>query len=805
MIAVHRSRLAGVVRLALSALSLALLVSLPCVAQPVCAMQRGDDPRWAQASFDDARWPRVPPQGTWAGQGLRGYDGTVWYRCALTLDAGGVLAAERNDLAVLLGPPAYGGYEVYAGGRLIGRSRGWSSSLPFGFGEVFRVPSAEVKGQQVTLAFRVRRIGWASDAGASNGPLGGVLALGGHEALSTRLRDGWSTRLLGEAPLLVLAALFLFVFLHHLLLFGRRHAHTEHLWFGLVALAFSVNTFCSTYWVYELTASRGIATRLSDLTGHLGAAFAIQFLWPFFERPIGRVLRGYQLSHVLLALFVGLWPDARAIFATATLRWLWLVPLLVGAAVLVLREVGRGQVEARVVAAGGVLMIAIQAYELAREVLGLPWPRDFSVAAFGFAAVVIAMSAALSLRFRRVHEELDRLRAGLEKEVDERTRDLARVRDEALAASRAKSAFLANISHEIRTPMNGVIGMADLLASSSLTPEQRAHLKAIQVSGRALLTLLNDILDFSRLESENLSIASEPFRVADVLEECLETTRPLAGAKGLALGWHIEAGSVESMIGDGYRTRQVLLNLLTNAVKFTEEGGVEVAVSSRSLEDGRVEVRFTVSDTGPGVADGDRGRLFVPFQQLDESASRLHGGAGLGLAISRRLVERMGGVIGIASEARRGATFFFTIVGEPALEPPPASKDHAWPVPTGEKRSLRILVAEDEAINRIVTLGMLHHLGYRADAVNSGTEVLEAIERETYDIVLMDIQMPGMDGLEVTRRIRAARGEQPRIIALTAHALSGDRERCVEAGMNGYLSKPVGINDLEIALAGTEQ
>ena len=724
-----------------------------------------------------------------------------WFRCVVALDDQARLASGREELGLLLGPPNYGAYEAYAGGRFIGRSRGWSSELAFGYPEVFRVPRGVVgKDGTVSLALRVRRVNWVIDRDAKGAPVSSVPILGAYPDLANRLRADWSTRLLSEVPHLALAALFGFVCLHHLLLFGRRRKQVEHLWFALLALAFAVNTFATTYWIYEITPSRGIAERLSGVTGHLAAAFAIQFLWSFFSRPISRTLRTYQLSHIALAAFVGLWPDIRLVMASEPARWLWLLPLLVIAAVRVLRESRLGDAEARIIAAGGVIMVAVEASEVFRNVLDLPWPFDSSIAVFGFAAVIVAMSLAMSLRFRRIHDELDRLRFRLEDEVLERTHQLAEARDDALAANRAKGEFLANISHEIRTPMNGVIGMAELLGHTPLTAEQQGYLKAIQVSGRSLMALLNDVLDFSRLEAKELRIERRPFRVTSVVEECLEIMTPLGAGKGLALGSTIADGTVETLLGDRQRTRQVLLNLLSNAIKFTNAGRVDVTVSSRPLDDGSVVVRFDVSDTGPGIASEDLDRLFVAFQQVDGSASRKHGGAGLGLAISKRLTELMGGTMTVDSTPGRGSIFHLTVVGKPSDLPLPASEIAEQPRPA-HGLSLRILLAEDEAINRIVVLHMLRQLGYEADAANNGIEALQALERDTYDVILMDIQMPDMDGFEVTRRIRSARREQPHIIALTAHALAGDRERCLAAGMNDYLSKPVRLRDLQFALA----
>jgi len=769
-------------------------------ARELWAMQTGDDPRWSRPDFIDSAWPRVPLQSSWQQLGAHDHDGIVWFRGVVSLSDEARLAGQRNELALLLGPPVSGGYEAFAGGRWIGRSRGWSTSLAFGFPEVFRVPRESIRSDgTVSLALRVRRIGWAANLDPAGGPVSGVLVLGVYGALVDRTRAFWMDRLMSELPLLMLAVLFAFVSLHHLLMFGRRRKQVVHLWFGLLALAFAINTFASTYWIYELTVSRGIATRTSDMTGHLASALAIQFLWSFFSRPISRTLRAYQLSHLVLAGFIGLWPDLHPVMASGTVRWLWLLPLLVVAAVLVLREARRGDAEARIIAVGGVIMTVVQAGELARNVLGLPWPFDFSIAAFGFAAVIVAMSLALSYRFRRVHDELDRLRFRLEDEVLERTRDLAEARDEALSAYRAKGEFLANISHEIRTPMNGVIGMAELLACSPMNEEQRRQLEVIQTSGRSLLALLNDVLDYSRLDAKKLTVAHSPFSPRNVVEECVQIMAPLAEGKGLSLDIALGRDTIECLSGDPHRTRQVLLNLLSNAIKFTSRGEIRVELSSRPLEDGRSEVRFSVTDTGLGIASEDLPRLFVPFQQVDGSPTRPFSGAGLGLAISKRLTELMGGSIGVETTPGLGSTFHFTIVGEPATltSPPPTASAQLV-----SDHRLRILVAEDDEINKVVLFGMLRQLGYQADSVANGIEALESVARNSYDVVLMDVQMPGMDGLEATRGIRRTHGDRLHIIALTAHALADDRERCLTAGMNDYLTKPVSLAALQSALAG---
>jgi len=617
----------------------------------------------------------------------------------------------------------------------------------------------------------------------------------------------WNRLLLADVPVLVLSILFLASAAYHVLLYLRRRKEQEYLWFGLLSLSLAANTFASSYWIYQITDRYDLAVRASDLTGHLAALFAIQFLWTFFARPIPRLLRAYQLSHGALALFVGLWPDVHLIVASQSMRMLWLLPLLMAAAVLVLREMWRGDIEARLIALGGLVLIAVEAAEVTGRELTLPWISKVSLTPFGFAVLLVAVGGSLSSRFRRVHNELDRLRLSLEDQVRERTAALVAAREDALAASRAKSEFLANMSHEIRTPMNGVIGMTSLLLETPLTAVQKDYAETIRMSGEALLALINDILDFSKMESGKVAVERSPFSLAAVIEESLEMVRPLAARQGIALRRTVAAGTVEALVGDAARTRQVLVNLLGNAIKFTPQGEVRVALSSRPLADGRVEAHFAVSDTGIGIPVEELDRLFIAFQQLDGSLTRKHGGTGLGLAISKRLTELMGGTIWVESVAGRGSTFHFTITGEPAPAPanPPAASVHADRA-LADRHPLRVLLAEDHPVNQHVMLGLLGHLGYLADLASNGREVLAALQHRTYDLILMDVQMPEVDGLAATRRIRSElpAGSQPRIIAMTAHAMSGDRERCLEAGMDGYLSKPVQLDELAAVLDATD-
>lgn len=463
----------------------------------------------------------------------------------------------------------------------------------------------------------------------------------------------------------------------------------------------------------------------------------------------------------------------------------------------------------------------LEGSEVGLAITPMYWQTDWFKMAVLAAIVFVALSVHYytTLRIRKVNTDLTLANAEVEK-ANERLESAAkesqklaqesdRLARKAEAANIAKSQFLANMSHEIRTPLNGVVGMLSLMRMSNLGEKEREYCDIADGSAHALLGLLNDILDVSTIEAGELTIEKAPFDLRETIKDAFELNRLSAEEKGLAFSLKLPTLLCGRLIGDAGRIRQIVINYLSNAIKFTERGSILTRVSSREDEDGLVGIRIEVTDTGIGIKEEDQDSVFNAFSQVDSSNTREHGGAGLGLSICRELVSIMGGDIGMMSESGVGSSFWFELKlpkerndeGSPEKEESlDSAEDPA--VEAKERSSQRVLVVEDNDVNQRVAIAILNRLGCEAVPAVDGEECLEIYRPGGFDMIFMDCQMPGIDGYETTRRLRELEpaGERTPIIALTARAMQGDRELCLKAGMDDYIPKPVSPDEIERVL-----
>ncbi len=743
----------------------------------------GDDPSWASPVFDDSGWAsiRIP-----TGFGRRDLKSQMaWYRRRVDVsDRREVLTtAEIAELrlGITVGK-VDSAYQIFAGGYLLGGIGAMPPTPRMDYDRhgIYQIPAAAISPQgQILIALRV----WKSPQtrSAVGGPHGGPYLLGPMRALVER-------ELKSELLSMLLAGWFLLTGIVHLELFRRRPALTGYLWFALLCCSFATYSFLRTQWKYQLTDHFELLKELEHGVIYSALILFIQVMWPILGQKIGPVLRAVQGACGVAILLVAL-PGLRLNVVLLPFWQIAMMSVLVLFIVHVFRRLRQGHPEAKYVAAGAWVVLAGFVYETGIDRGFYLGPR---LAELSFVFFVVCLALSLAGQFARVYSELETLR---------------RNEREAAAASRAKTEFLANMSHEIRTPMTGILGAADLMLRQDLDRGARRYAEVINESAQALLGLIDDILDFSKMESGRLRLERIDFSVSTVVTGVCELLQPRAEAKGIRLRSTAGADVPALVSGDPLRLRQILINLMANGVKFTREGEVRLSVECLGPADPNpseddlaptkadrpgVWLRFKVFDTGIGIAGDVRESLFEPFSQADTSTARRFGGTGLGLSISRRLVELMDGHLQVDSEPGRGSTFWFDAHFGEAQGELGSDEQGAETSSIKADFAAKILLAEDTPVTRIVLTEQLAGLGYSVETASNGLEVLELLKTQRFDLVLMDCQMPELDGYETTRRIRAQEttGRRLPVIALTAHAMAGDREKCLAAGMDDYLRKP---------------
>ncbi len=767
--------------LLLAGLPVSAAVSVSDLTEPVTIagqwkFRLGDDPAWAAAGLDDSGWQTtgVPAHSP---AGYAGYAGMLWYRVTLQLDLSRPSVRENlGALAVMMGN-IMSAYELYAGGqKLGGMGRLPPSPEPhYDQHEVFAIPASAVGADgRLVLALRV----WRSPAFIrqwETGPYFGDFLLGNVGDLRSEL--------LRQAllPKVVLAALYLVLGLYHLLIARRNPVLKEFFWFGLFSVVLAGYTFETSQSKFFIDIPHLWHKKLEFLLLYLSPILFGNTLLAVTRTPGNLLTRGFTVVfglYFLTALFVPGYSVMSVLLRS--FQYLAAVWALVMAAIMAWRAY-RGSRSARVVV---VLLLLLVAAVMNDVLLQTALIGSGNVLYIVFALMLFFMALMMAERYTEILKNL-------EIAVENRTAELVTTNRELAAAVQTKGNFLANMSHEMRTPMNAILGLTGLGLKTELTEQQRDYFGKVEESAEDLRDIIDSILDFSKLEDGQLECVSEPFSPKTLADGIRRTWAESANDAGLDFEIRLDPDIPEALSGDAQRLKQVLGIFISNAVKFTEQGQVSVNIALLDEREQSARLQFAVSDTGVGIAEDQREKLFEAFSQADNSMTRKYGGTGLGLSIARRLVELMGGHIDVDSAPGKGSTFSFEL-DLPVADSAIVSKEDVIDLDLTPIRGAHVLLVDDSELNLQVAGELLRQAKLYVDTAKDGKAAVEKVNSAPYDCVLMDVQMPVMDGYAATEQIRSkAHFKNLPVIAMTANAMQQDRARGAEAGMNAYIPKPI--------------
>ena len=739
----------------------------------------GDDPGWADPGLEDGGWLPVTVPGPGIGDHPDA-QGMVWYRVHVRF--GPPIAADldaRAALGVAIGS-VESAYEIYAGGRLLG---GMGKLPPepvahFDQHGIYPIPLDAVDADgNLVLALRV----WRHERAASRSELG-------HFAGPFRVGSIGDLRaeavLAAIIPNVLLAGVYLMVGLYHLFVARRNPSMREFFWFGWMALILAAYSVETSQWKYTID--------LPFLV-HKKIEYVVLYLGPVVMTETFARIAAVRLNifwRVIQAVFVG-YAALVLLIPNIDIHYLTLTSFQYLAAIWTLGIVGlmgwhafKGNREARSISG---LMILFFFAVLTDVILDIKLLGANNLLHLMFALVVLLMAVLMANRYTATLAKLERT-------VEDHTADLREANLRLERASAAKSQFLANMSHELRTPMNAIIGLTHLGLKTELSDQQREYLTTVDHSAQGLLGIIESILDFSDLDGGEVTLDEQVFNIADVLERQAAIAGPAAQEKGLDLQFHGAANLPVALVGDPRRLGQVLAVFIGNAIKFTDRGSIRVEVGLASATDDTASLEFSVTDSGPGMSAEEQKHLFDPFSQADESHTRTHGGTGLGLAVASKLAALMDARIDVSSEPGRGSTFSLVLTLPLATDDAGGGPDSGTDavLDLGPIRGARVLLVDDSEINLQVASEILRQIPVRVEVAHDGQEAVTMTESHHYDCVLMDVQMPVMDGYAATEAIRAGPlGEDLPILAMTANVAPEDQARAKAAGMNAHIAKPI--------------